>query len=289
MNITDKNLKVLNITHHDLDGMVSHILLKNVYKECICVPITHSTEKTLMAKVNEYAGDFDVIIITDFYPEKFYFDLKDFHKPIYIFDHHDSSVKYHNGKNIFIKAGSCATKQIYKMYSKITDLSKFEHLVDLVNDFDLGSFNEPEAKDFNNIFWEMGYKWFIHRFSNGNLEFSPEEKTYLIEADKEVQKEYDKLNISDLPNNGIFFQTSRYQTNLVSKLKNDGYKWFVILNKNNLSIRADNIDLIKVSNLIGRGGGLKSAIGIPLKFKENPKLVINKVVKAVNEVLLSDM
>ena len=139
MNITDKNLKVLNITHFDMDGACCHIILKNYYKSVTALPITYQSEKTLFAKATEEINKehYDLIICTDFYPEIAYKDLTTLKVPMIVLDHHESAEKFHNGKTIVINTQNSASKLVFDLYNKLSDLSHLEDLVNIVDDFDM--------------------------------------------------------------------------------------------------------------------------------------------------------
>lgn len=286
MNITDKNLKVLNITHFDMDGACCHIILKNYYKSVTALPITYQSEKTLFAKATEEINKehYDLIICTDFYPEIAYKDLSTLKVPMIVLDHHESAKKFHNGKTIVINTQNSASKLVFDLYNKLSDLSHLEDLVNIVDDFDMYKKKDVRSPEFNKIFWEMNFKWFVRRFIKGNTKLTEEEILFLKESMKAVDKIYNNIEITTLPHKGVFFILDYYQYEITERLKKDGYKWFIILNKNNLSIRSNDVDLLPIINRVGRGGGHKNAVGIALNWQEDPKFLVNKIIKSFNEI-----
>ena len=65
-------------------------------------------------------------------------------------------------------------------------------------------------------------------------------------------------------------------------MKKEGYKWFCIKNKGNLSVRCDDIDLTDVCKKIGKGGGHKSAAGIPLYKNDDVLALIHRVEEIID-------
>lgn len=283
--IFDKNTRILNITHYDMDGICSHIILKNYYSEVILVPITYQSEKTLTEKVKEHEGEYDAIICSDFHPEQTYTFLKKLGKPMIVMDHHESVANWHNGLDIIVDTSQSASRQLLQRYGKLCDLSHLNDLVAIVDDFDMYRKQDRRSPEFNKLFWEMGMKWWLHRFQNGNTKLYPEEIEWIKESFKQVDKVYDKLAITELPGHGVFFELDYYQFEITEKLRKDGYKWFMILNKKNLSIRSDeSIDLLPIIKKINRGGGHHQAVGIPLNYKEDVGYLVKKIIKAFNEI-----
>lgn len=281
MKITDKNLNILNITHFDMDGATCHIILKNYYKGVTALPTTYQSEKNLFAKVNEeLAKDhYDAIICTDFYPEFSIKDLRTLNIPLFVLDHHESAKKFHNGKDIIINTQNSASRMIYDLYSKLSDLTHLNDLVMITDDFDMYRKKDVRSPEFNKIFWEMNFKWFVRRFINGDTKLRTEEIQYLKETQKTVDNIYDKIEISNLPHKGVFFVLDYFQYEITERLKKDGYQWFIILNKNNLSIRSnDNIDLLPLINFLQsykyRCGGHKHASGCVIDYNTDIKKLI---------------
>ena len=276
INYNNPNLRICNIHHYDLDGVGSHIVLKNFYKDVISIPVTYNTEWKLLDDIRQYEGKYDAIICTDFYPAQTINDLRKLSTTL-VLDHHESVVDKNNDTDIIINTLYSGTKLAYKFVSKFKDISYLEKLVDIIDDYDMFRLKIPASVYFNNLFWEMGHKWFIRRFITGNTVMYPEEKRYFIDAKKEFDKMYETLEITDLARNGVFFETDRFHYECIEALKKDGYKWFAIKNKGNISVRCDDIDLTEICKKIGRGGGHKSACGIPLTKNENIVELVKKI------------
>lgn len=277
MNYNNDKLRILNITHADMDGIASSIVLKNFYKTVYTVPVTYQSET---ASVHEaltmYKEKFDLIICTDFYPARTITELQKI-SGIVVLDHHESVEDKNNDENIIINPLYSGCELTYNFIKKFKDISYLKELVTIVTDWDMFKLKDKRSAYFNNMYWEMGPKWFGRRFISGNVVLYPEEKQYFIDANKEFKDMYDTLEIFDMARNGVYFETPRFQYECIEALKKDGYKWFAIKNKNNLSIRCDDVDLIDIANKVGKGGGHKHAIGIPLTSADNVGEILKKL------------
>lgn len=273
MNYNNPKLRVLNITHADMDGIASSVVLKNFYETVYVVPVTYTSEQFLLTTIEEYNEKYDVIICTDFYPAKTLNDLRK-KTSVLVLDHHESVEDKNNDEDIIINTLYAGCKLTYNFISKYKDISYLEPFITLVDDWDMFRLKDPKSAYFNNMYWEMGPKWFLRRFITGNISLYPEEKQYFIDANKEFKIMYDNLQISDLARNGVYFEAARFQYECIEALKKEGYKWFLIRNKNTLSIRCDDINLVDICNKVGKGGGHKHSAGIPIdKFEDVGKLI----------------
>ena len=276
MNYNNPKLRILNVTHYDMDGCGASIVLKNFYEQVIVVPVTYNTEWKLLDEIAQYDGKFDAIICTDFYPSQTINDLRKMSTTL-VLDHHESVVDKNNDTDIIINTLYSGTKLAYKFISKFKDVSYLEKLVDIIDDYDMFRLKLPASVYFNNLFWEMGHKWFTRRFITGNTTMYPEEKRYFVDAKKEFDNMYETLEIVDLAHNGVYFESDRFHYECIEALKKDGYKWFAIKNKSNLSVRCDDIDLTEIAKKIGKGGGHVHAIGIPMTKTDNPIELVKRI------------
>lgn len=276
MNYNNPKLRILNCTHYDMDGCGASIVLKNFYEQVIVVPVTYNTEWKLLDEIAQYDGKFDAIICTDFYPSQTINDLRKMSTTL-VLDHHESVVDKNNDTDIIINTLYSGTKLAYKFISKFKDVSYLEKLVDIIDDYDMFRLKLPASVYFNNLFWEMGHKWFTRRFITGNTTMYPEEKRYFVDAKKEFDNMYETLEIVDLAHNGVYFESDRFHYECIEALKKDGYKWFAIKNKSNISVRCDDIDLTEIAKKIGKGGGHVHAIGIPMTKTDNPIELVKRI------------
>jgi len=291
MNYNNPDLRVLNVTHADMDGIASTIVLKNFYKKVITVPVTYQSEKAIEEALKKNAGQFDIIICTDFYPANTINTIRNT-APFLVLDHHETVQQYNDNQTIIINTSMCGAKLTYNFVNHYKDISHLKEFIDIVNDWDMFILADVRSRFFNNIYWEMGAKWFARRFLSGNCTLYPEEKQYLLDAQAEFKDMYDNMEISDLMDDGVFFETDRFMNECVEALKKDGYKWFVIKNKNSLSVRADHVDLMAVANIFNTNGynmgGHNHAMGLPLNYKSDIGKVLNDLQYAYDAVYLDD-
>ena len=284
----NQDLRILNITHSDMDGIASAIVLKNFYKKVITIPVTYQSEKLITEALAKYNGQFDAVICTDFYPSNSIDQIREATQQYLVLDHHESVEQFNDNKNIIINTSMCGAKLTYNFINHFKDISYLKELIDIVNDWDMFILKDIRSRYFNNMFWEMGNKWFMRRFMTGNVKLYPEEKQYLIDAQAEFKDMYDNLEISDLVDNGVYFETDRFMNETVEALKKDGYKWFAIRNKNSISVRADDVNLLDVFKIFNNGGytggGHPHAGGIPLSYKSDVGKVLNDLQNAYDAV-----
>lgn len=293
----DENLRVLNFTHIDFDGVVSGIVIKNYFKNVITEQVNYGNEQQIIAKVNKYKGKFDAIIFTDFCPteggpgilKNAIEEIKVVAEvPILVLDHHESALKYNDPpNNIYINLKYSGCMLTYKYFSVKKDLSHLQDLVSIANDYDLFTLQDKRSMLFNALMWQMGFNWFFARFKHGKIALYDEEKEWLKEYIQEVKKQYDELPISDLAHEGCFYECEKYLAEMSVRLSKEGYKYQVIKHGNSLSIRSntDDINLVDVCKFIGRGGGHRRAAGIPIFYGEDIKQLVEKVTFAVEHVL----
>lgn len=281
MNWKNKNLKILNFTHNDMDGAGASIILRNYFNEVITYPITYGKENDIISKIKMNINKIDGIIFTDFTPENLS-QIQSMSKPVMVIDHHTSALKYHKPENdIMIFTKYCGTLLTFKYFND-GSLNYLENMSNMINDYDLFILKDPSSKFYNNMYFEMGFKWFSERFFNGNLNLYPEEKDFLTRMKKKYDKFYSELPITELPNKGVFAKVDNYIADVSIDLRNDGYEWLILMHGNSLSLRSSNpkIDLTKVCEKIGKGGGHPTACGMYIN-NDNLMELVNKITKIV--------
>lgn len=266
-----------------MDGIASSIVLKNFYEKVIVIPVTYQSEYyNVPEALEQYKEQFDCIICTDFYPTR---TIKTLYQTssILVLDHHESVQDKNDDQSIIINPIYSGCELTYNFIKKFKDISHLEELITIVTDWDMFRLKDNRSVYYNNMYWEMGPKWFMRRFIKGNVTLYPEEKQYFLDANKEFKEMYDRLEIFDLARNGVYFETARFHYECIEALKKDGYKWFAIKNKNNLSLRCDDINLVDICTKLGRGGGHIHACGIPLQKDENVGQLVKNIEYLIDE------
>lgn len=281
MNFKDPNLKILNFTHVDFDGMVSAIVMKNYYSNIEVYQINYGKERESLDIALSKRDSIDAIVFTDFTPNNLGMFQK-IGKPVLVLDHHESVLAMNDPQNdVFISTKYCGALMVYKYFNVENKLSHLEELVKIANDFDMWILKDVRSMFFNAMAFEMGFNWFVNRFINGNIDLYPEEKLFLKNYQKDYKKFYDELPLSELSNNGAFVEVNKYLAEVSRDLRKDGYEWLIMKHGKGLSLRSnrDDLDLTQVAKILGKGGGHKKAIG--MSITKNMRDEIIDIEKAV--------
>lgn len=270
----NEDLKVLNVTHIDFDGGAANIVVQNFYKTVYTEVTNYGKEQALYDTIKKYLPKIDAIVITDFTPVNIK-AIQQLGKPVLVLDHHESAQQFNDPQNhVYVNLKYCGAMLAYKYFSAYKDLSHIQDIIAIANDYDLFTLNDKRSMCFNAMFWEMGFKWFVRRFKNGNTNLYPEEMEYLRWYKQDVQQYYDELPIVELPHKGAMFNTLKYSGEMSMLLRKD-YDYLVIPHDNSISLRSatDNINLLNVCQTIGKGGGHRKACGVPIDGEDVQKLV----------------
>lgn len=276
INRTDK---ILSVSHYDLDGVVSQIILKAVFKNITFVNSKFGPElHRLLESIDYYI--YDWVILTDIHPDDF--DLLNLSNNILLLDHHESAKELNDPKNkkiILTKfCGAAVTKYFFENYFKM-NLNKFNSIVKYTNDYDLWIHNWRKSIHFNWLFWKYHPLRFRNEFSDGRIKFTDWEIDYLKKQEIKLKKIVNNVKIYDFKNtkagliqyNSFLNETSDYL------LKKKGYKLIISLDNKNkkVSIRHNMIN-VHIGNILKEnswGGGHKEAGGMAdtdvYKLQEN--------------------
>lgn len=269
MDFFNRNLRILNITHCDLDGGVAGIVVKRFYEDCTTYPMSYGKFRGEQAVkyINENRMKFDAVVFTDFSPIDFLDAFNELNIPYLILDHHESALPLSNpaeGKYIITKC--CGAMLAYKYYvRKAPELECLKELVELANDYDMWLHKDVRSRLLNTIYWcYYGFEAFYNRFKKGFNGFNDWEKGELRKAHNQFKKLWDDLPLTDLPHNGCLCTTSTLMSEISLQLEKEGYKWFIIYNdfthRFHLRSRLDNVDFAKIcANDLKRGGGHSKA------------------------------
>ena len=290
----NEDLKVLNFTHIDFDGVTAGIVIKNYFKNVITEQINYGQEPQIIDKLKKYQAKFEAVIFTDFCPNnireiqnfcKTYFPIE---IPVLVLDHHESAKEYDSpSTGVYINQKYSGCMLAYKYFGIKKDLTHLKELVTIANDYDLFTLADKRSMFYNALSWEMGFKWFFARFLHGNITLYPEEKEWIQRYVQEVKKQYDELPISDLAHKGCFYECDRYLAEMSVRLSKAGYDYQIIKHGNSLSLRSntDKIDLVEVCRIVGKGGGHKRAAGVPIYYGEDIQKLVEKICYAVEHTI----
>lgn len=168
----NKDLKTLHLSHTDLDGSGSIIIAKEYLTDVSRKRITYNAVNETLLKILNSDNDFKQLLITDlcFYEEdwKVLQNLaKHFDSVTYI-DHHIYEFDYTkyitDNMEVIIDKSKCATSLTYDYFlKKQKSVSRFFDFQKYTNIFDIWLEDNPEfeiAKDYNRVFWALGYRSF---------------------------------------------------------------------------------------------------------------------------------
>ena len=283
----NSKLRILNFTHTDMDGAVSNIVIRNYFKNVITQTMTYEHENEILPKMIKDRDKFDAVIFTDFCPVNLS-QIQAFGKPVLVLDHHESAMKFNDpNKQVYICTKFCGAKLAYEFFNHDDCIKHLKDICDVTNDYDLYLLQDPRSKAFNSLFWKMGFPWFVERFFTGDTDLSKSEKLYLLRRQKEFKELYDNLPIQELSNKGVVCESEQFLGDICDALRNDGYDWCIIYRLGNLSVRSSDdsgINLVRVAEKLGKGGGHFHAIGVP-QLKENLGELIKRIETAVDEVI----
>ena len=269
------NIRVLNITHDDLDGAVSEIVIRNVYPNCTSVPTSHGGSALQVGIDAVNAGGYDAIVFTDFGPNNpaLYEAVVNSGKPFLVLDHHQTAeVREGQDNGIYvIDTSKCGSLLALDYFSRYKDLEYLRELCVVTDDHDRWIRKIiPLSDRLNNLMYEMGFDEFVKKYMHGMPEgkLFPEDEELLAEHDREVRDYVDHCPKYGLPHNGLYIECDRYNSD-INLMFTEKFDWLVMAGETpdglvKLSFRTKrkdlNLGLILKSMGLG-GGGHPGAAG----------------------------
>ena len=292
MDFLNRNLRILNITHCDLDGAVSGIVIKRFYATCDTLVTNYGKEKAEQALeyIKNVKNSIDGIVFTDFSPIDYPEEFTELNIPYLILDHHETALSLNNPKEgRIITTKCCGAMLAYKYFTrKAPELECLKELVELTNDYDLWIHKDVRSKYLNTVFWiYYGFHAFYERFKTGFNGFTKWEKGELLKQHNQLKKIWDELVITDLPHKGCLCVASTLLGDIGLLLEKEGYEWYLIYNdvteKVHLRSRRKEIDVEKIcTEVLHRGGGHSQASSCSCTPDE-VESITNQIVEAVNQ------
>lgn len=278
-----ENSKILSISHNDLDGVGCQIVLGQVYKNITYVNSSFYKLEETLVYVNY--DEYDYVFVTDMHPETV--ECLNMSDKIILIDHHES--EYHDpSKKRFVVSDKkkCATVLVKHFIERMYDikLTQLDDLVKYINDYDLWELKYRRSKMINDLmFYKYRADGFRKEFFNGRIDFTDEEKRFLIEQHNRFLKVYDELEVFPLEKiNGCVVYEYDFVNEISEQLKQD-YGFNLIISKRpdggRVSLRNDNpdVNLNVVLEHFGYGGGHKDAGGMFVKTQNEFNEKITKI------------
>jgi len=268
------NSKVLSISHNDLDGCGSAILLGAVFNDIEYTVCSYYNINETLIKINP--KDYDWIFITDISPTLP--ELLDRLPNSILIDHHQTAKHLHNPKKhryINLKySGTYLTKKfIDKMYGKDL-LVRYTKMSVIINDYDMWIHKYPISKELNDVYGLYDHELFRKRFKDGIIKFSKRELNHIQSVKDHFDETYENLEILEFDTiDSCFFMADTLVNELSQRLmEEEGYE-FVFFNttKNyKISVRStmDDFNFGEYFKELGIGGGHPKAAGINADSEE---------------------
>ena len=262
----NKNSRICQITHKDMDGAGCTIILQNVFKNLKTFWATYTDIDDIVSKlVND--KDFDFIFITDVCPSKMV--SLDYDNVILLDHHGDRLERNRPEKHQYVIQGYSGTllvKKFIENYFKIK-LNHLNDLVYLINDYDLWNLKNSKSTFLNTLFYKYWQNGFVNRFYSGNTRLNKEEIQFLREKRIDYKNIYENLKVFQLESiNSAFFETELYINELCHDLLKQ-YNFDIViarnLRKKSISFRTakKTLNLGEILTKFG-GGGHGQAGGI---------------------------
>lgn len=261
---------VLSISHNDLDGAVSQIVLGHIFADITYLNTSFYKIDEVLESVDYDRYDF--VFVTDINPERK--ENLDLSEKIILIDHHGSAIDAHDPHKMhFVMPGKCAalrTKIFVEKYYGVK-LDHLDEIVRLTNDYDMWELKDPKSKQLNDVmFYLYRPKKFRDNFFDGRTTFTENEITWLDQREIEFKRLYESLTVFDFEKiNGCIAQSREFINEICDKLmKEEGYNIIFCRNPSHgrVSIRHNwpesELDMGTILKNKGWGGGHSASCGM---------------------------
>lgn len=272
-------MKIINITHSDMDGAVCAILIKEYARqkniECETIKFKYNDNINDLIKGNEK----NKIIITDISPD----DLKD-NNNILLIDHHlGSDVSPIKNKYIDVNEGTSACKLVYEYFTKagINFDVKFKRLMEMGHDYDSWTHKYKASKLLNYLFGFYYFNRFVNRFEYGFDKFTEDEQTFLKCKINDIKNILTNLKFTAINDKVAFVIEEHNLADIAEELySNRGFLYVFMYSpkRQAISMRCHNDALINCGEFLELfgGGGHRTSGGVIVKDEKK----IDEILKA---------
>lgn len=288
------NINVLNITHADLDGAVSAIVVKNVYDHCRTVPSNYGGADFQAGMEAIAANDYDAVIFTDFSPSNpaMYTVLQATGKPYLVIDHHQTTVvRNDDPRGIYVvDTSKCGALLALDYFSRYKKLDYLRNLCLVTNDHDMWIRQDvPLSDDLNGLMFELTFPVFVEKYMNGMNGGSlfDDDAALMQEHSEKVHEYVATCPYHELPYNGLYIECDKYNSD-INVIFGDIYDWIVMAGdlptgEKKLSFRTRRTDINIGQTLkdMGRGGGGHPGAGGQIVPAEESDEFINQFAERI--------
>lgn len=266
------NKLILHISHNDLDGVSCGILTKKFLKN---VHVIYCNYDEIDNILEETAGEFDSILITDMCASRYVLEGMMGEAEITVIDHHVTSEWVKDYHGMVHDMNSCAAKLTWQwLKDQGYKVDEYEDYIDCVNDYDLWKLKRKDSLEMNMLFMKYGITRFEERFLNHPYYGFSGDEALILELETERRDYYIMSAIRSsekmMDNQGREFAlvfAELYNSELGNELINElGVQYCVIVNmqKKKVSLRSlPHVDISIIAEENG-GGGHKNAAGFKL-------------------------
>ncbi len=197
-------MKIRIMTHCDMDGAGSEIILRNVF-EGHTILAEACSYRTVCSKLTDFFRRgrhrvYDQVWITDLAiecEEETEFEIGAQlaeHSHLHFVDHHPQSMRLQavtpgEDQTILVNTEASATRLLYDyMHNSAADLSHLARLVKIIDNYDRWIDHTKVSRCFNYLYF--GHYWhekFVQRFMDGDVTLSERERRVIQAREKEYQ------------------------------------------------------------------------------------------------------
>ena len=269
-------MKVVNITHSDVDGATCAILIKEFCRqkgfECEVHKATVNNIDSIFKDVYNESHD-QLTIITDvsFKNEP---SLVETATNIVLIDHHGTANKSKVKKKLVkTDEGESATRLVYNYLTRLgTNFDeKFKKLADIAHDYDTYALTMATSRAVNYLYYFYYFERFVSRFKNGFDKLTEDELLFLKCKRDQIKKALTNLKVTDIMENEVAFIIEEDNINELAEhlYKEQNYKYVFIYSpkRSTLGMRScpdAPIHCGEFLELFGGGGHLHSG-GVQVK------------------------
>lgn len=267
--LSNRQLKVLNLTHNDLDGAVAGIVVRNVFPNAITIKTNYHGTGDYRNGCSAIASlDYDCVLFTDFCPDDHMVEMVQGRgKPFLVLDHHQTAMGRDDaGGQYIVRTENCGSMLTLDFFSKFANLDHLATLCEVTNDHDLWIRKMvPLSDNLNTLLYELGYNEFMEKFMGGIEGYNlPSDVIKILEKhDKEVDEYMFRCEQHKLPYNGYYIEADKFNSDIVLRLL-EHYDWLVLAGSEGcspgttkLSFRTsrNDVNIGQYLKELGRGGG----------------------------------
>jgi hypothetical protein len=233
MQLRDRNLRVLNFTSWSLNGAIASVILKAYYKNCKTIFMSYRKSDEMTRAMIEDGDKIDVVIFTNIAPTQSRDFVKNFKKPVVIFDHHENANwwKTLGNKDYHVNQDYSGAMMVYMYYKRLMiDLERYEEIAFLADDFELWRLTDPRSFHFNTLFWKAESPYiFMKRWScGGKLALTQTERDILSEHVRDWKLYYESLSQLQLGFNGRMVTANEYHAEISKQMDLEGVNYFLV-------------------------------------------------------------